>query len=259
MKIKREKLPDLNDLAFSGRNKDYGSFILRRKYPRFLLISFILSVVSILLLTLVPFGIYYFRGPELDISMNELLPVEYTFIPSPEDDLDQLVKALARPQSPPEEVAPQVVDTVPETKQKPEEVKTEETTDIKTDSSGSSHGQTLEGTGSSEATGIYTTLDAFPSFPGGLQAFLSFLRANIRYPSVSLRSGIQGEVLILFIVESDGSISNVSVNKGIGKECDEEAVRVIKSMPRWVPGRRYGRPVKVLVRQPIFFRIPGRK
>jgi protein TonB len=260
MKIHKERIPDLNDLAFSGRNKDYGSFNLRRKYPRFLLISFILAILSLLLMTLIPLGIYYFRGPELDISMDALVSVEYTFIPSPEDDLSSLAKALARPQAPPEEEVPQVVDTtIPEKKTVPEEIKKDEDTDIKADSAGSSRGQSQEGTGSSEATGVYTTLDAFPRFPGGTNAFLSFLRANIRYPTASIKSGIQGEVMILFMVEEDGSISNVSVNKGIGIECDEEAVRVIKSMPRWDPGRRNGRSVKVLVRMPIIFRIPGKK
>ena len=71
--------------------------------------------------------------------------------------------------------------------------------------------------------------------------------------------GIQGEVMVLFMVEPDGSISNVSVNKGIGKECDEEAARVIKSMPRWDAGRRNGKSVRVLVRMPIVFKIPGKK
>lgn len=259
MKRQRKKIPDLNDLAFSGRNKDYGSFILRKKYPRFLLISFILSVVSLLLVTLIPLGIYYFHGPELDINTDELFSVEYTFVPSPEDDLSSLAKALARPQAPPAEEVPQVVDTTPETKPVKEEIKKEEDTDIKADSSGSTHGQSPDGTGSSDATGIYTTLDAYPGFPGGVQAFLSFLRANVRYPAASLKSGIQGEVMILFMVETDGSISNVSVNKGIGKECDDEAVRVIKSMPRWEPGRRNGKSVKVLVRSKIIFRIPGKK
>ena len=260
MKTQRQKYPDLNDLAFSGRNKDYGSFILRKKYPRFLLISFILSVLSVLLMTLIPLGVYYFHGPDLDINSDELFSVEYTFIPSPEDDLSSLAKALAKPQAPPAEMAPEVVDTViPENKKEPGEVKMEEETDAKSDSTGSSHGQTPDGMGSSDATGIFTTLDVYPRFPGGEQALLFFLRSNVRYPAASLKMGIQGEVMILFIVESDGSISHVSILKGIGKECDEEAVRVIKSMPRWEPGRRYGKSVKVLLRIPIMFKNPAKK
>jgi protein TonB len=62
--------------------------------------------------------------------------------------------------------------------------------------------------------------------------------------------------MVLFIVEPDGSVTNVSVNKSIAKECDDEAVRVVKSMPRWDPGRRNGKPVRVLVRMPIVFKIP---
>jgi len=260
MKTQRQKYPDLNELAFSGRNKDYGSFILRKKYPRFLLVSFILSVVIILLITLIPLGVYYFHGTNLDINTDELFSVEYTFIPSPEDDLGSLAKTLAKPQEPPAEVAPEVVDTViPEKQKEPEEIKKEEEKDVKSDSASFTHGQTPDGMGSSDATGIYTILDVYPRFPGGEQALLFFLRSNVKYPVASLKMGIQGEVMILFIVETDGSISHVSVLKGIGKECDEEAVRVIKSMPRWEPGRRYGRSVKVLLRIPIMFKNPVKK
>lgn len=259
MKTKRQKYPDLNDLAFSGRNKDYGSFILRKKYPRFLLASFILSVIIILLMTLVPLGIYYYSGPDMDISTDELFSVDYSFIPSPEEDLNALAKNLAKPLAPPAEEVPEVVDTViPEKKIVPVEEKKIEETDIKSDS-GSANGQTPDGKGSSDANGIYTTLDVYPRFPGGDQSRLFFLRSNIKYPTQSFKSGIQGEVMVLFVVEQDGSISNVSVNKGIGKECDEEAIRVTKIMPLWDAGRRNGKAVRVLVRMPIVFKIPGRK
>lgn len=260
MRTQRQKYPDLNDLAFSGRNKDYGSYILRKKYPRSLLFSFILSIVIVLLMTLIPLGVYYFQGPDLRFDMEELYSVEYTFIPSPEDDLASLAKALTKPTSPAVEQVPQVVDTViPEKKKAPEEVKKEDEKDVRADSVGASQGHVPDGKGSSDASGIFTTLDVYPKFPGGDQSRLFFLRSNIKYPLLSLKMGTQGEVMVLFVVEPDGSISNVSVNKGIGKECDEEAVRVTKSMPRWEPGRRNGKSVRVLVRMPIVFKIPGTK
>ncbi|HZX63679.1 MAG TPA: TonB family protein [Bacteroidales bacterium] len=260
MRKQRQKYPDLNDLAFSGRNKDYGSYILRKKYPRSLLFSFILSIVIVLLMTLIPLGVYYFQGPDLTFDMEELYSVEYTFIPSPEDDLGSLAKALIKPPAPAVEQVPQVVDTViPEKKKAPEEVKKEDEKDVRADSVGASQGQAPDGKGASDASGIFTTLDVYPKFPGGDQSRLFFLRSNIKYPLISLKMGTQGEVMVLFVVEPDGSISNVSVNKGIGKECDEEAVRVTKSMPRWEPGRRNGKSVRVLVRMPIVFKIPGKK
>jgi len=260
MRKQRERYPDLNDLAFSGRNKDYGSYILRKKYPRSLLFSFIFSVVIVLLMTLIPLGVYYYQGQDLVFSTEELYSVEYTFIPSPEDDLSSLAKALTKPPAPPVELVPQVVDTVvPEKKKEPEEVQKEDEKEAKADSVGASSGKTPDGKGSSDASGIYTTLDVYPRFPGGDQARLFFLRSNVKYPLLSLKMGIQGEVMVLFVVEPDGSISNVSVNKGITKECDEEAVRATKSMPNWEPGRRNGKSVRVLVRMPIVFKIPGKK
>jgi periplasmic protein TonB len=260
MRTQRQKYPDLNDLAFSGRNKDYGSYILRKKYPRSLLFSFIFSIVIILLMTLIPLGVYYFQRQNLIFDTQELYSVDYTFIPSPEDDLASLAKALIKPPETHAEQVPQVVDTVvPEKKKEPEEVKKEDEKDTKADSVSASNGQAPEGKGSSDANGIFTTIDVYPKFPGGDQARLFFLRSNVRYPVISLKMGTQGEVMVLFVVEPDGSISNVSVNKGIGKECDEEAVRVTKSMPRWEPGRRYGKSVRVLVRMPIVFKIPGKK
>ncbi len=260
MRKQRQRYPDLNDLAFSGRNKDYGSYTLRKKYPRSLLISFVLSVVIILLMTLIPLAFYYFKGQDLAFNTEELYSVDYTFIPSPEDDLASLAKALAKPTAPQVEQVPQVVDTViPEKKNTPVEVQKEDEKETKTDSIGAPSGKTPDGRGSSDAGGIFTNLDVYPRFPNGDQARLFYLRSNVKYPMLALKMGTQGEVMVLFVVEPDGSISNVSVNNGISKECDEEAIRVTKSMPRWEPGRRYGKSVRVLVRMPIVFKIPGRK
>ena len=260
MRINREKNPDLNDLAFSGRNKDYGSFVLRKKYPRALFYSFVLAVVLVLLMTLIPLSIYYFKGQEIAFTADELYSVEYTFIPSPEDDLNSLAKAAAKPPPVIVEQVPHVVDTIiPEKKKAPEEVKKDEVPDVKADSTGTSNSKTPDGTGSSDGSGIYTTLDVYPRFPGGDQARLFFLRSNVKYPPISVKTAVQGEVMVLFVVEPDGSITNVSVNKGIAKECDEEAIRVTKIMPNWEPGRRNGKSVRVLVRMPIVFKIPGRK
>lgn len=259
MSVNKEKYPDLNDLAFSGRNKDYGSFSLRKKYPRLLFRAFILAVVFLLLLTTIPLSIYYFRGQELPLTTEEVYSVDYNFIPSPEDDLNSLAKAIAKP-PPAAEPVPEVVDTViPEKKNAVEEEKKEEEKDVKADSTGNSTGITPNGTGSSEEGGIYTTLDVYPMFPGGPQALLLYLRTNIQYPALAMKMGVQGEVMVVFMVETDGSVTNVSVTKGISKECDEEAIRVFKTMPRWEPGRRYGKPVRVHIRMPVVFNNPRRK
>ena len=78
---------------------------------------------------------------------------------------------------------------------------------------------------------------------------------NIKYPESALKQGIQGTVYVSFIVEKDGSVSNVNILKGIGGECDEEALRVVKEMPRWTPGLYKGKPARVLFNMPIYFKL----
>ena len=261
MKQPIEKYADLNEMAYSGRNKEYGSYFLRKKYPRYLLVSFLLAFLIILLAIFIPVTIYLIDGSKLKFDTEELYTVEYSFIPNPEDDLNALAKAASSPPQAEEQV-PQV-DTVKQEvvreKQDIKEDKQDEKTDTKSDTSLASKGQSLEGKGSSDGTGLYTTLDVFPRYAGGDQARLYFLRYNVKYPPEAVKQGIQGDVIVLFIVEPDGTLSNISVNKGIGGGCDEEALRVTRMMPPWEPGKRNGKPVRVLVRMPIIFKIAGRK
>jgi TonB family protein len=97
--------------------------------------------------------------------------------------------------------------------------------------------------------------DQVPEFPGGLDAFFKFLGKNIRYPANARENGTQGRIIISFVVEKDGSLTDVKVVKGIGDGCDEEAVRVIKMSPKWNPGVQDGKPVRVKYSVPIAFAI----
>lgn len=98
-----------------------------------------------------------------------------------------------------------------------------------------------------------TIVEVMPEFPGGQKALFGFLGKNVIYPEMAFNSGIQGVVYVEFIVEKDGRITNVKVLRGIGGGCDEEAVRVIKSMPNWSAGRQQGHPVRVKYQAPIRF------
>ncbi|MBK9292132.1 MAG: energy transducer TonB [Bacteroidetes bacterium] len=102
---------------------------------------------------------------------------------------------------------------------------------------------------------IFTIVESMPEFPGGQQAMLEFIARNIKYPPLARESGIQGRVFVNFVVEPDGSVSNVKVIRGIGGGCDEEAVRVIQSMPKWTPGRQRGKPVRVSFNLPVRFTL----
>jgi protein TonB len=102
---------------------------------------------------------------------------------------------------------------------------------------------------------IFTFVEEYPEFPGGEKALYEYIKNNIRYPEVARTSGITGTVYVQFVVEKDGSISDVKVLRGIGGGCDEEAVRVVKSMPKWKPGKQRGQPVRVYYTLPIDFKI----
>lgn len=102
---------------------------------------------------------------------------------------------------------------------------------------------------------VYTVVEQMPEFPGGEDALIKYLSKNLNYPDSALRAGVQGKVYISFTVKKDGSITNASVLRGIGAGCDEEALRVIRNMPEWIPGRQRGREVDVLFTIPIVFKL----
>ena len=100
---------------------------------------------------------------------------------------------------------------------------------------------------------IYQIVEEMPSFPGGEQKLLDFLSKNTHYPSEAREQGIHGRVFVGFVVEPDGSISNVKLLRGIGGGCDEEAVRAVQSLPKWNPGKQKGKSVRVSYMLPINF------
>ncbi len=102
---------------------------------------------------------------------------------------------------------------------------------------------------------IFTVVESMPEFPGGTGELYKYLGKSIKYPPLAKESGIQGRVFVNFVVEPDGSISNVKVLRGIGGGCDEEAMRVVKNMPTWKPGKQRGKSVRVSYNLPIKFTL----
>ena len=102
---------------------------------------------------------------------------------------------------------------------------------------------------------IHQIVEVMPTPKGGLSAFYRYLNKNLNYPTQARRMGIDGRVYMHFVVEKDGSLTDVSVQKGIGAGCDEESIRVIKNAPKWNPGKQRGNPVRVRFSFPIVFRL----
>ena len=106
-----------------------------------------------------------------------------------------------------------------------------------------------------DKNGVYQIVEEMPVFPGGEQALMDYVSKNVVYPNEAQEKGISGRVFVSFIVEKDGSVNEVEVVRGIGGGCDEEAVRVIKALPKWKPGKMKGKPVRVSYMMPIVFRL----
>lgn len=102
---------------------------------------------------------------------------------------------------------------------------------------------------------VFLSVEENPEFPGGTAKLLEYVQKNLKYPMMARESDIQGRVFVGFVVEKDGSISNVRVLRGIGGGCDEEAVRVVQTLPKFKPGKQRGNPVRVQYTLPIVFKL----
>ena len=111
--------------------------------------------------------------------------------------------------------------------------------------------------GDGEGETPFTVVEQPPDFPGGDEERVKFLRNNIRFPQMAREAGIQGTIYVTFVVSRSGKISNVKILRGIGGGCDEEAIRVIKMMPDWKPGKQNGQAVPVQFNMPIKFTLEG--
>lgn len=106
-----------------------------------------------------------------------------------------------------------------------------------------------------EEAEVFTVVEEMPSFPGGPAKMTEYIAKNIKYPMMARESGVEGRVFVNFVVEPNGSISKVKVLRGIGGGCDEEAMRVVQSMPAWKPGKQRGTAVRVNYTVPIVFKL----
>ena len=102
---------------------------------------------------------------------------------------------------------------------------------------------------------IFKIVEEMPAFPGGEAKLMEYVAKNVKYPQIARETGVQGRVYVNFVVEPDGSVSNVSVLRGIGGGCDEEAIRVVKNMPKWKPGKQRGMAVRVSYMLPVNFKL----
>lgn len=261
---------DFNELVFEDRNKAYGAYVLRKRYADNILISLLIGVVVVGIIVSIPY-IARFISSLSPQEEEVVVPIDWSkMAPPPVDEKKEEILPPPPPEQmePPKEVAASVeFKTLQMTDEPVQEITTTE--DLKAANPGS---VTAEGTGGSllsiqgEGDGgsavieepkeqIFTIVEKMPEFPGGEAALAKYLQNNIQYPERAKSMNIEGKVYLSFLIDEYGKVSNVEKKRGIGGGCDEEAIRVVKNMPRWNPGKQGGRPVKVQFNLPIEFSL----
>ncbi len=265
----------LDDMVFENRNKEYGAYYLRKNYKSYINRA---MVYGIGLFMLVFGGAYTYQNYILpNLTKEDLTEVEIDLSKLQEEKPEDLLVIPPPPPPPPVEPPPEVaqIKFLPPEPKKDEEVLVEEPPPPaeKIEKAVISN-KTVEGADVVEAfippppeevkivaiekpkeEEIFTAVEQNPEFPGGISEMYKFLGNNIKYPASAQRANVAGRVFVKFVVEKDGSIGNVEVLKGIGFGCDEEAIRVIKSMPKWNPGRQNGKNVRVFYNMPVVYKL----
>ena len=106
-----------------------------------------------------------------------------------------------------------------------------------------------------EGKGAYRIVEQQPEFPGGIGALYNYLAENVTYPDSARKANIQGKIVAQFYINKDGSLSDITIIKGLGYGCDEEVIRVIKESGNWIPGKQNGKPVRVIMSLPVSFNL----
>lgn len=262
MEAKTIAQADYLDILFDNRNKAYGGYVLRSQHGKRMnkaLLMVIMLCVSILAMSMIPDRqpktTTKFTGTPIEpIDPEKILPPPVQ-TPAPEPPAGRTTVKNTPPVVVPDEteelILPPPVDSLIGSESGPVTNTGNETGPILTQpSEGTGTGRTTNVTEPPAEPVIWT--EVMPEFKGDIYQYLS---KHIHYPNMAMQDHITGKVLIRFVVNENGSISNVAIVRGIGSGCDEEAKRVVQNMPKWSPGMQNGRAVKVYFTLPINFRL----
>ena len=267
---------DWTEMVFEGRNKEYGAYRLRKNAGK----RNLYSLITIFIAALAIWGgislVKFVESRTKSVAQTSVAELSALNQPKKKAEVKQQKKVqLEQPEKVVERVKSSVKFTAPVIK-KDDEVKPED--ELKTQdelmSTKTAIGA-LDVKGNDDANGevlkikeavaqpepkpevekVFDVVEQMPSFPGGPSALMEWLSNNVKYPVVAQENGVQGRVVVSFVVERDGSITDVKVVRGVDPSLDREASRVVRAMPRWIPGKQNGSAVRVKYTVPVAFRL----
>ncbi len=252
--------PERVELVFEKRNKAYGGYVLRRKYTDRIVYALIIAIIGIGLLVIIPKLISVLSDSEFvkketmteAITLAEPPPIDKSAPPPPPvippPPVQQTIKF-----TPPKVVKDEEAQEPPPTQEEIKDVQVSTVT-VEGDKDIVDLPDENPVVGDEEGK-IFTVVEEMPGFPGGEAKLFEYLQKNIKYPPVARENGIQGRVYVTFVVDKEGKIRDAKILRGIGGGCDEEALRVVRTMPQWKAGRQNGRSVQVQYNLPVNFTL----
>lgn len=268
---------DWCELVFDGKNKEYGAYAMRQTSWRRHILAFGIMIIAVAFLALLPnimekvkASVNYNIGTTTTVEIGgikvkeeektvelpkvELPPardirnsIKYTppvitkdVNVNDENELKSIDKVLENPK-----IAIGYVDRMDGTNNADAELARDL---LKITASGT-------GGGGTTVTDVFRTAEVMPQFPGGTTELYKYISENLRYPAIDIEMGTQGQVVIQFVVGLSGEIKEAKILRGISVNCDKEAMRVVKGMPKWIPGRQNGNLVQVYFTLPISFKL----
>lgn len=257
------------DLIFEGKNKKYGAYYLRRtsskRHLRALLIVLVFCIVSVVL---PKFLSVVLPEKQIDDTIDitaQLSNLEQLQETKPENQIRQ------EEAPPPPKLKETVKFTPPVISKDVKEDEQMKSVDELKDSKAAISVADVKGSTDADAVDIadlkehkevvaevekpFQVAEVMPTFPGGDRELMAYLNKNLKYPVIAAEQGIQGRVVLRFVVGKDGEISSIEVQRSLEASCDKEAIRVVKSMPRWIPGKQNGKAVPVYFSLPVRFQL----
>lgn len=265
---------DWCDIVFTGKNKTYGAYALRQSSSKRHLLAFFIVVIFVGIVAGLP-SILNAVNPPKEYVQN----ITSEYIVGGADELEKeeepIVEPSTTPPPPPiidsQKFTPPVVtadDMVEESRELLSQQELNSSTaqiSIATMETGNTEGvdiaevlkeqRQITNQPPQEPNQIHEIVEIMPQFPGGTSELMRYLSANMKYPTIAAENNIEGRVVLKFVVGKDGSISNIQVIRPLDPSCDKEAVRVVRSMSKWIPGMQNGHPVAVYFTLPVLFKL----
>jgi periplasmic protein TonB len=251
------------ELVFQGKNKEYGAYKLRsdsdRRHNIAMIIIAVVAVVGFSLPKLIEMATPKQHEAVVDVmNMSKLAPAEV------KNDIKKV-----KPVEPPPALKSSIKFTAPIIK-KDEDVKEEyksqevltntkvaiSIADVKgNDEKGKDIADVKQAVTQIEEDHVYQVIEQMPQYPGGESELMSYIAKNLKYPVIAQENGIQGKVILRFVVSKSGVVDKIEVVRSLDPACDKEAVRVVKTLQRWIPGKQNGVNVSVYYTLPIAFKL----